>query len=341
VTGVQFAASLVGRIWSGRICDRDGPKFAIRVGAVTAAVAGALYGLSGAAVTMPNLSVVILLVGRAALGVAESFIVTGTTIWATARIGPDKTGRILAAIGTAMFAALAIGAPLGSAMYGAGRLYGLGSATLAVGIAIAMIIKPMIDLHRPGASHASAAPIIAAIWRPGLGAALGSVGFGALATFSALLFSENHWLPVWLPVTIYSTALVSTRLLVSHLPDLCGGARVAAVSVCIEAIGLLTLGLASSPWTAGFGAALTGIGYALVFPSFGVEAIRRSGDARRGLAMGMFTASVDLALGVTSPLLGAIVVATNLHVVFVFGSLIVACAAPIAIWVNRSNRTGF
>jgi MFS family permease len=43
VTGSQFAASLISRIWSGRYADSRGAKRAVIAGLLTAVVAGLLY----------------------------------------------------------------------------------------------------------------------------------------------------------------------------------------------------------------------------------------------------------------------------------------------------------
>jgi MFS family permease len=52
------------------------------------------------------------------------------------------------------------------------------------------------------------------------------------------------------------------------------------------------------------GAALTGFGYSLVYPGLRVEAIRRVAPQNRGLAMGAYTAFLDVALGFGIPALG-------------------------------------
>jgi MFS family permease len=46
VTGSQFAASLVSRVWSGHYADSKGPKRAVVVGLLTAVAGGLLYLLS-------------------------------------------------------------------------------------------------------------------------------------------------------------------------------------------------------------------------------------------------------------------------------------------------------
>ena len=48
------------------------------------------------------------MLGRAVLGAAESFIVTGAFSWGLALAGPQNTGKTMAWVGTAMYAAFAI-----------------------------------------------------------------------------------------------------------------------------------------------------------------------------------------------------------------------------------------
>jgi len=73
---------------------------------------------------------------------------------------------------------------------------------------------------------------------------------------------------------------------VGHLPDRIGGAVVALVRVLIEVAGQALIWLA--PWTALalVGAALTCCGYPLVYPGFGVVAVRRAPPESRGLRGG-------------------------------------------------------
>jgi MFS family permease len=89
--------------------------------------------------------------------------------------------------------------------------------------------------------------------------------------------------------------------------------------------------LAPSPALVFAGAALTGFGYSLVYPSFGVEAVRNVPAQSRGLAMGTYTAFLDLALGVANPALGWIARGTGIRSVFLASALVIACAAGVAV----------
>jgi predicted MFS family arabinose efflux permease len=124
-----------------------------------------------------------------------------------------------------------------------------------------------------------------------------------------------------------------------HLPDRIGGAKVALVSVLIESAGLAFIWLA--PWSALalIGAALTGFGYALAYPGFGVEAVRRALPESRGLAMGAYTAFLDVALGLASPALGLIAAAAGVGAVFLASMLVVLCAAGVAMRLRIHERS--
>ena len=111
VAGAQFAASLLSRFWAGNYADSRGAKRALITGLLVAAAARLLYFLSLLFVDKPKISVTILLLGRGVLGAAESFIVTGAFSWGLALAGPQNTGKIMAWVGTVMYAAFAVAAP--------------------------------------------------------------------------------------------------------------------------------------------------------------------------------------------------------------------------------------
>ena len=150
--------------------------------------------------------------------------------------------------------------------------------------------------------------------------------------------ARGGWGNGWLALTVFATAFVVARVFLGHLPDRLGGARVALVSVFVEGAGLALVWLA--PWSALAlaGAALAGFGYSLVYPGFGVEAVRCAPAESRGLAMGAYTAFLDLALGLANPALGLVAARAGLPPVFLVSTLVVLCAAAVGIWLQRRSR---
>ena len=340
VTGSQFGASLISRVWAGRYSDGAGPKSAVLAGLMAAVFSGALYLASLAFAGAPSLSVSILLLGRALLGAAESFIITGAITWGLALAGPSNAGRVIAWMGMAMFAALAFGAPVGTELYATGGFVAVASATAIIPLVAMLMVAPLAKVAPRHGSQAGILTVVRAVWMPGLGSALSSIGFGALISFSSLLAVRREWSPVWLPFSAFALALVAARLFFGHLPDKLGGAKVALVSIVIEAIGLALLGAAWDRNMGTLGAALTGMGYALVYPGLGVEAVRRAPPESRGLGMGAYTVFLDVALGFGSPVLGLIAGWAGLGAVFSASAVAVLAAAGIAVRLLVMSHKG-
>jgi MFS family permease len=153
-----------------------------------------------------------------------------------------------------------------------------------------------------------------------------------------LLFAARQWGGAWIAFTALSVAFLAGRIVFGHTPDKVGGARVALVCVVIEAIGQGMIWLAPSPALVFVGAGVTGIGYSLVYPGFGLEAVRLAPPEAKGLAMGAFTAFLDLALGVANPALGLVANATGLRSVFLISTITVVSAVFVAMQLLRARE---
>jgi MFS family permease len=333
VAGSQFGASLVSRFAAGHFADRRGPKQATIIGLIAAAAAGVLYLLSFLLTDIPAVSLAILLAGRAVLGGAESFMISGVLNWGLALAGPSNNGKVMSWVGTAMYIAFAAGAPAGSALYARYGFVAVAVATAMVPLLTLLLVFPLDPV--PTSAHRSTRlrEVLGVVWLPGLGLALSCVGFGAITTFVVLLFAQRGWEHAWAALTAVSVAFVVGRILFGHLPDRVGGPRIALVCVFVEAAGQFVIWLAPNAGTVFAGAALAGLGYSLVFPGFGVEAVRRAPAENRGLAMGAYTACLDLALGIAGPTLGLLASGAGLSVVFLSSAIIALGAAVVAIWL--------
>jgi MFS family permease len=338
VAGSQFAAALVTRLWAGHFVDTRGARSGIVTGLLIAAGAGLLYLLSLRFAGEPGWSVTILLLGRALLGGAASLIITGSLNWGLALMGPQNTGKVMAWVGTALYAAIAVGAPAGGTLYAARGFQAIALAAMLIPLGALPLVAFCCPVT-PSPRHERAAftSVVGSVWVPGLALALSGVGFAAVTTFVVLLFAQHGWGPAWLAFTALSLAFVVGRLIFGHLPDLIGGAKVALVCVLIEAVAQALICLAPSFAVALVGVTLTGLGYSLVYPGFGVEAIRRVPPERRGLALGAYTAFLDLSFGVSSPALGLVADRAGLRAVFLASTMVVLCSAAIGIRILSTS----
>ena len=153
VAGTQFGAAILSRVWAGRYADASGAKRAVIVGLLIAAMSGLVYLASLRFVANPTLSATILLLGRALLGVGESFIITGGQSWGLALLGLGNTSKVLAWVGSAMFAAFAAGAPVGAALYAIYGFAGVALATTLLPLATLALVAPL----RPRSVHCACA----------------------------------------------------------------------------------------------------------------------------------------------------------------------------------------
>jgi MFS family permease len=320
VIGIQFLATVLTRGYAGRLTDHHGGKRSALQGAAVCALGGLLYFLSA----MPGLSpvtslVIIVVLGRLTAGFGESQFVTGCVSWSIASVGPQRAGMSMSWTGIAMFAALAIGAPIGMTLY---RSYGLQAAMVACIVAplIAGVVAYFeVPYTTPAGKRLPFYRVIGQIWREGLGLMLQGVGLSGLTAFASLYFGARSWGHAGLVMTAFGIGFIFVRVVLGSLPDRKSGYAVAFWSLLVEAIGQAMIWGASDEIVALAGALVTGLGCALVFPALGVEALKRVLPSNRGSAMGAFVAFLDIAYGVSGPIAGVIASRFGYAGVYLFG----------------------
>jgi MFS family permease len=337
VAGSQFTASLLTRLWAGRITDTRGPKLAVLLGLIAAIGGGGCYLLSLMLINAPALSVVVLLAGRTLTGGAESLIITGAMLWGMGRVAPERSAQVIAWVGMSMFAAMAIGAPVGSAVFARFDFFGIALASVLVPLASLAFIVPVRPLAPVSSVRAPLSTVLSAVLLPGIGFALSGITFGSVTAFLTLYFVVQGWAHGALAFTSFAVALIATRIVAGHLPDRFGGARVASYCLGIQAFGLLLIGLAGVGWLATVGAAVAGAGFSLVFPGLGLEAVRRVSPPNRGMAMGAYNAFLDMTLGVGSPALGFLAGKAGMQAVFDASAVAAVLAIPIALYLGSRS----
>ncbi len=331
VIGIQFLATVLTRGYAGRLTDLHGGKRSALQGAAISALAGLLYLVASLPGISPGIGLATIVVGRLAAGLGESQFVTGCVSWSIASVGPQRAGMSMSWTGIAMFAALAIGSPVGMLLY---QGYGLEVAM------VACIVAPLasIAIALRQTSYASPAgprlpfyKVIGQIWREGVGLMLQGVGLSGLTGFASLYFASRHWDSAGLVMTAFGVGFIVVRVVFGSLPDRTGGYRVALWSLMIEAVGQAMIWSAPTDVMALAGALVTGLGCALVFPALGVEAFKRVPPANRGSAMGAFVAFLDIAFGVSGPVAGLIAGQFGYAAVYLFGAACALAGAALAV----------
>lgn len=326
IVGLQSLATLLTRQVAGRLCDTRGPKRTTLLGLGSASVAGLCYLISWSVAGQAEIALAILVFGRLLMGLGESLFITALVAWSIVRVGHAHAGRAMAWSGIAMYGALAIGAPLGTLVQSWGGFAAVSACAVVLPGVGALLVARWPDVLIEPSPRISFVKILGFIWAPGLAMALASSGVGTIAAFLALRYSAEGWAGTGFALTGFGAAYIVVRLLFGGLPDRIGGYRVAVISLLIEAAGQLAIWHASSPIEAFCGATLTGLGYSLVFPSLGIEAIRRVGAANRGLVLGAYLACFDLGLALAGPVAGTVAHVFDLSATFI-GAAVAALMA--------------
>ena len=338
VIGIQFVATVLTRGYAGRLTDHHGGKRSALQGAVVCALGGLLYLIAATPALSPAISLAVVIAGRLVAGFGESQFVTGCVSWSIASVGPQRAGMSMSWTGIAMFAALAIGAPVGMALY---QAYGLQTAMIAC--IVAPLTAAAIALRNTSYSSSAGQRlpfyrVIGQIWREGFGLMLQGVGLSGLTAFASLYFAAKTWSHAGLVMTAFGVGFILVRLVLGHLPDKMSGYRVTLWSLVIEAIGQAMVWTAPYEVVALIGALVTGLGCALVFPALGVEALKRVTPANRGSAMGAFVAFLDIAYGISGPAAGIIAGHFGYAAVYLFGAICALIGAALVLTVRAPQR---
>jgi MFS family permease len=322
VIGIQFIATLLTRAYAGKIADTKGAKTGNHRGVIMAMLTGLIY-LAGVFLKDNHLLALgILFLARVFHGISESLAITGALTWGIGLVGHQKSGKVMTWNGIAMYAGIALGAPL--AMYlqsalGVGYVF----ATMIILSALSWLCTIKLP-NLPVDSDHQRTPfykVIGKISDQGLALAFSSIGFACISSFIALFFTEKSWVNPSLAFLTFGGFYIITRILFSSFPDKYGGYKVAVVSFIIEIIGQLLIGFSTSEAMAVLGCSLTGIGFSLVFPALGVLAIQKVSPQMRGTALGAYAAFFDVSLGLAGPVAGIIAGWYGYQAIYFFGAI--------------------
>jgi MFS family permease len=338
--GIAFFATIVTRGYAGSLSDRTGAKVALARGLVFY-VTGALMSLvAGLLFHVPLTAFLVLLAGRLLLGLGESLVGVGVIAWGVGLVGPARSSRVLALIGTAIYGALAVGGPIGLALlhqFGFAGAMAISAVLPCLGL-LAICAMAGVAAH-PGVERPSFWSVIGKIWWHGSIVGLQGIGFAAIGAFFVLYFLDKNWSFAGLGLTAFGGGFVLVRLLFGHLPDRIGGLPVAIGSLAVEIIGQVLIWGAADPSIALVGTFLTGLGCSMIFPAMGREVVYRIDPHLRGTALGGFTAFQDLAYGLTGPLAGLLADRAGYGSVFLIGAAAAAAGLLIALCLRRAQKS--
>jgi MFS family permease len=123
---------------------------------------------------------------------------------------------------------------------------------------------------------------------------------------------------------VYALLVVLPRPILGRLFDRIGAHRVIYPGIVIFVVGQFLLSQAQSGVSFLGSAAVLGLGYGALFPSFQTLAVQSAAAHRKGFATSTFLFFYDAGIGVGSLLLGIVAGQTNYHNMYVVSTVVVA-----------------
>jgi MFS family permease len=326
--GVFSVATLVLRPLAGRWSDRHGRRPLLVGGASVFAVAVVGHLLVR--------DLFWLLVLRVLLGMAEAaYFVAGFAALADLA-PPGRAGEALSYNSLALFVGIATGPLIGQALIGLGG-FSLAWAGMTMLLVVAATLAAQVPETRPQTTGPS--PPMPLIHRgalvPGLGLFTGIAAVGGFLAFASL-YAAGLGIHLWSAVLgLFGAVVVTCRIAFATLPDRTAPLRLAAASLAVSTSGLLVTAAVPTAWGLFLGAALLGVGAALLTPAVFAAIFGRVPAAERGSAAGTAGVFIDLGFSGGPVALGVVAGAASIPVAFVAGAVLTAAGGVLLASCSR------
>lgn len=339
VIGSQYIMTFFMRAYAGTIVDKKGPKPAIIISMICFILTGILLWAAFSNSSSPLLALSLLAVSRLLTGCGEGMVGASPINWAILRVGEQHTSTAISYNGIFNYSSMAIGAPLGVLM----SLH-LGNWSIALLTTLFGLIGLITTINKKALYAISKEvrnsffSVLKSVAPFGTGLALAGIGFGTISTFITLYYNYKGWENAAICITCFSTMFVLGRFVLTGSINKIGGVKIALYSMLIESVGLLLISFAPTPFVTIIGAAITGLGFSMVFPALGVEAVKSASSANKGAALGAYGLFIDISLGISGPLVGLVAKQFGMNYIFPFSLILVLSGVVVCIFLQKSKR---
>ena len=301
VIGSQFIASLCSRVFVGQLLARAGVKRCV----IVSLLGLGLYGLVlGSTSFISNNTITVLVIARLVQGLAVGVLTTGAILWAIHTLGESSTARVLSITGISIYGAVACGAPIGILLFNYVGITGVALAIALLAVVSALALLSIHYTHLRSNKKTAGKTVFTKVALPGSILFLHGVGFVSIEAFISLYFSVSAWSSVTLALSLFGISFVVVRLAVGHLLQGQRLAKLVAVSLSAQTLGLILLAFAPTQYTALICVAIVGGSCSLTFPALGAIAAGRCASHERGTAMGFYSGFQDASYAITAPVIG-------------------------------------
>ena len=324
--GVAVGAFAVGAVllrpFAGRIGDRMGRRVLIVGGALTVAVAGALY------VFASGLFVLILV--RVLGGIGEAAFFVGAASMITDLSPESRRGEAISYWSVAVYGGLAFGPFAGQLLLDDDhydRVW-LVSASLALLAAVLGLLTT--ETVKPTGRRDPDAPREPLLSRsalaPGAVLFLGLIGLAGFTEFVPLYVGKIGMSSSGTVFLLYGCLILTVRIFGARVPDRIGPLRAGTLATVLAASGLALMAAIPSPIGLYAGTVVFSIGMSFLYPAMLTLALTGLGASQRGSAVGTVSSFFDASQGIGALLLGVVASLAGYRGAFAAGAVLAVAA---------------
>jgi MFS family permease len=331
VVGAFAFTAIIARPWAGRQADARGRRLMVVGAALVIALGGALLfvpaGVPGA------------LVARLVTGVGEGVVFTAGSAWIVDLAPAHRRGRAISWYGVSVWAGLSLGPALGSGLDELGGFDAVWTLAVVMPLVGALIAwRQPSDARTPHQGRQRGPLITREALAPGAALALINAGYATLAGFVGLHLGQRGAGHGTLVFVLFGVTVVLSRLLLGSMPDRLGALRSGVIAALAVWAGLVIVALAHVWPVAAAGGVVMGFGFATLYPALALWVVDRVGEARRGAALGTFTAFFDAGFGLGAPIAGLVAALGGYEAAFWVAAGYALLSALLTIALARGER---
>lgn len=308
--------AVVVRPWIGRLSDRRAKKAIMLVGAVILAASSLLY--------QPADAVPLVMAVRVLHGVGWAAFSTAASALAADLAPPSRRGEAMGYFGVGTNVAMAAGPAIGVFLVG---WSGYGALFLTAMVVSAVAVLMTVGIAEPKRAPDAAAPrrgwrsfILPSALFPSAVLFTNALTYASVVALLPLFAEEVKLGNPGLFFTVFAVVVLVIRGPLGRLSDRRGRVVVVAPGLLVTFVALLLLSRAESMTMLLVVAVLYAIGVGAAQPTLMAMTIDRAKPQERGAAMGTFTTSMDLGIGIGSVVWGLVAEAFGYQVMYVVAS---------------------
>ena len=267
-------------------------------------------------------------------GFGEACLYTGAAAWAVEVAGIHRSGQALGYIASGIWGGIAAGPVVGQWL---GSFERAAMMQVAAALVAFVVLARVPEEYTPHPHSGKRRWLPGHMIGPGIAIGLVNVHYPVITGFLVLhLARYGNSGPA--AFSAYALLILVSRFFLGGLPDRMRPTITYYGGLVAMAIGLLALAWGPPPMIAVAAAAMLGFGFSFPWSSIATTVLRKVPSGERGSAVGVLSAFVDLFVGASSFVAGAVANRFGYPPVFLVAASSLAAAAIVGRYVFAGNK---